>query len=136
MNCIDPMWIEMFADILASGKLASQFLWRNVMNAGVVLKSTGIGCSRKSLWQIPKTSSPSWSSQLRLESRITATQNLRRCQLALNTYILLTTTARPFGLLSDYAALNMSPMTRAPEVTAPGKLCHPFKFCFAAHTLH
>lgn len=34
---------------------------------------------------------------------------------------ILTKSSRPNGLLSGYAALNMSPMTRAPEVTAPSK---------------
>lgn len=31
------------------------------------------------------------------------------------------TDMRPYSLSSGYAALNMSPMARAPEVTAPGK---------------
>lgn len=33
----------------------------------------------------------------------------------------LTPLIRPFGLFGGYAALNMSPMMRVPEVTAPGK---------------
>ena len=35
-------------------------------------------------------------------------------------YRILTQNFSPFSLLSGYAALNMSPMMRAPEVTAPG----------------
>lgn len=125
--------LKVFANMLALGRLGSQFPRRNVMNAGVVPKSTGIGYLKRSSRQTSKTPYQLGFFRSRLGNQITANPSPRRCPFAMCCYRILIQTFSPFGLLSGYASLNMSPMMRAPEVTAPGKSNHSSEPCMAAH---
>ncbi|KAK3314287.1 amidase signature domain-containing protein [Apodospora peruviana] len=86
---------------------ALHWQWGSVTSAGVVRNSTDTGYLTASSMLKIWTRQPSWSCPSSRDSRTTAMRNS------------LTLSERPYGLLDGYATLNMSPMMRAPEVTAP-----------------
>lgn len=91
------------------------------MNASAAAPYTAPGSSAGSSKPHPRTAHPSWSSPSKPDSLITATPRSRESSSRAGIREL--TSSRPNALLSGFNPLHMSPIMRAPEVTAPGMWC-------------
>ena len=109
------------------GMLQSKYQWRNVICIGVALNYTDTGFLSKSSRRAARTALQSWyfpSWKAKLPWCGTAVS----VSIMIHVFQILMKVFRDYYILSGYSSLHMSPMMRAPELTAIGNCpCWSFR---------